>query len=206
MSELASPSLTRWERAYFKWRTSSIARWPKQRRFNLIHSLVGPLAPDAKVLEVGYGHGADYIQFLPSTVEVHGIDMNPLPVDHPRFHGQKALAHSLPFADKEFDLAVSIGVFEHQSPVENLAQCINEIARVGKKYCVIIPCVATPFEPHARQFLWSLKQEKNKRDLGYVVNYFSDETWLRFEGFAGAKSVRSWYIPGLIRNLVIYKS
>lgn len=194
-----------YERFYYEWRSSTFARLPKIHRFNAINSIV-PVSPNDKILEVGYGAGADYIQFLPESVDAWGVDINPLPLaqDRPSFHAMTGDACNLPFEDKSFDIAVSIGVFEHVAPIENLCKAVSEIVRVGKKFCIVVPSLATPFEPHATQLLWPVRRAGRRRHMPYPVMFFSDNTWLEFAALKNAKTKRVWYIPGVIQNLCIY--
>ncbi len=48
-----------------------------------------------------------------------------------------------PFRDNEFDVAVSIGVFEHIRPMSKLVKASMEIARVSRRFLVVVPSIAT---------------------------------------------------------------
>ena len=88
--------------------------------------------------------------------------------------------------------------------MEKLARAIAEIARVSKTYCVIVPSIGTFLEPHAAEMFWHLR-DHNKKTKRENLNYFSDEAWMKFEGFHEASVHSFWYLPALIKNLAIYK-
>jgi ubiquinone/menaquinone biosynthesis C-methylase UbiE len=108
------------------------------------------------------------------------------------------------FKDKYFDLTVSIGVLEHIEPIEKLCKVITEIDRISKEYVVIVPNIITFLEPHTLRFFWQLRAIHSKKKYD-ALNFYSDETLLKFKGFSGAKITRFDYIPGLIKNTIIYK-
>jgi SAM-dependent methyltransferase len=91
-----------------------------------------------KVLEIGVGMGADYLEWLKAGAQATGIDLSAASIDRAqqrcKLAGYKsdlrvADAEQLPFADNLFDVVYSYGVMHH-SP--NTAQCIHEAWRVLK--------------------------------------------------------------------------
>jgi ubiquinone/menaquinone biosynthesis C-methylase UbiE len=91
-----------------------------------------------KVLEVGVGMGADYLEWLKAGAQATGIDMSPASVERARrrcaLAGYRpdlrvADAEHLPFADETFDVVYSYGVMHH-SP--DTTQCLREARRVLK--------------------------------------------------------------------------
>ncbi len=89
-----------------------------------------------RVLEVGVGMGADYLEWLKAGADAYGIDFTARGVAHTerrcQLHGftPKVIvgdAENLPYPDDSFDLVYSWGVVHH-SP--DTAQCFREIARV----------------------------------------------------------------------------
>ncbi len=89
-----------------------------------------------RVLEVGVGMGADYLEWLKAGADAYGIDCTPRAVAHTErrcgLNGftpkvSVADAETLPFSDDSFDLVYSWGVVHH-SP--DTAACFREIARV----------------------------------------------------------------------------
>ena len=91
-----------------------------------------------KVLEVGVGMGADYLEWLKAGAVATGIDLSPASIERARqrcvLAGNQpdlrvADAENLPFNDDSFDVVYSYGVMHH-SP--DTAQCIREARRVLK--------------------------------------------------------------------------
>jgi ubiquinone/menaquinone biosynthesis C-methylase UbiE len=91
-----------------------------------------------KVLEIGVGMGADYLEWLKAGAQATGIDMSSASVERARRRSalagfpsdlRVADAEHLPFADETFDVVYSYGVMHH-SP--DTAQCLREAWRVLK--------------------------------------------------------------------------
>ena len=93
-----------------------------------------------RVLEVGFGPGTDFIQWLRAGAEVSGIDLTQEGLDHLRnriaVYGlpdpesiRVADAENLPFENNTFDLGYSFGVLHH-SP--NTEKAVSELVRVVK--------------------------------------------------------------------------
>jgi ubiquinone/menaquinone biosynthesis C-methylase UbiE len=97
-----------------------------------------PSARGLRVLEVGVGMGADYLQWVKAGAKATGVDLSPVSLEQARrrceLAGYKADlrvadAENLPFAAGTFDLLYSYGVMHH-SP--NTERCIQEAFRVLK--------------------------------------------------------------------------
>lgn len=95
-------------------------------------------AKGLKVLEIGVGMGADFLQWLKAGALATGIDLSATSIEKARRRAELAgfqpdlrLAdgEQLPFADNSFDIVYSYGVMHH-SPDTN--QCICEAERVLK--------------------------------------------------------------------------
>ena len=95
-------------------------------------------ARDRKVLEVGFGAGTDFIQWLRAGARASGLDLTPEALENLRHriqvYGlpepenlQVGDAEQLPFAADTFDLGYSFGVLHH-SP--NTEQALRELVRV----------------------------------------------------------------------------
>jgi ubiquinone/menaquinone biosynthesis C-methylase UbiE len=91
-----------------------------------------------RVLEIGVGMGADYLEWLKAGAQASGVDLSPASIERARlrceFAGyeadlQAADAENLPFPDNSFDVVYSYGVMHH-SP--DTARCIREAWRVLK--------------------------------------------------------------------------
>lgn len=95
-------------------------------------------ARDLKVLEIGVGMGADYLEWLKAGALATGIDLSAVSLERAKLRCEKAGlapnlrmadAENLPFQDDFFDIVYSYGVMHH-SP--DTAQCVREAWRVLK--------------------------------------------------------------------------
>jgi SAM-dependent methyltransferase len=91
-----------------------------------------------RVLEVGVGMGADYLEWLRAGAQATGVDLSAASIERARRRCELAGytpdlwvadAESLPFSDNSFDVVYSYGVMHH-SP--DTAQCVREARRVLK--------------------------------------------------------------------------
>ena len=106
---------------------------PHIRRFAEFSSARG-----LRVLEIGVGMGADYLEWLKAGANATGIDLSAISIARAKrrcvlagYYSDLhvADAESLPFAANTFDVVYSYGVMHH-SP--NPAQCLREAQRVLK--------------------------------------------------------------------------
>jgi ubiquinone/menaquinone biosynthesis C-methylase UbiE len=91
-----------------------------------------------KVLEIGVGMGADYLEWLKAGAQASGVDLSSTSLDRARRRCELAGfdpdlriadAEHLPFPDNSFDVVYSYGVMHH-SP--DTAQCLREACRMLK--------------------------------------------------------------------------
>ena len=96
------------------------------------------IARGLKVLEIGVGMGADYLEWLKAGAQAAGVDLSTTSIERARQRCEQAGyqpdvrvadAERLPFADNSFDVVYSYGVMHH-SP--NAPRCIREARRVLK--------------------------------------------------------------------------
>ena len=187
---------------YPRYKASGLARTFKMRRYRKILELLEVEAP-ATILDVGCGTGADFTRFaVEDGFLTHGLDIQSQD-QLCEFTFTEGNATALPFPDKHFDAVVSIGLFEHIQPIEDLCAAAQEISRVGRRYCVLVPSVGTLVEPHTLAPLWAMRDRNHKDPTDYALNFLSDEAWLQLSGFSGASTKRLWYLPG-IQNLLIF--
>lgn len=195
---------------YTYYKKSSLARLPKKRRYqkmcDVLQGVMSQTERDIRIADIGCAHGSDFIQFALENPlwDVYGVDIVDSRVSEDDFKFIQADAASVDVPDKYFDLVVSTGVLEHVEPISKLQDAIKEISRISKSYCVIVPSLACIIEPHTLSLFWQIR-DHNKKAGRNTLNYFSDEAWLQFDGFAGAKVQRFSYLPG-ISNLMIYKN
>ena len=95
-------------------------------------------AQGLRVLEIGVGMGADYLEWLKAGARTTGVDLSPASLEKARrrcdLAGYQsdlrvADAEHLPFADNTFDAVYSYGVIHHSPDTE---QCLREAWRVLK--------------------------------------------------------------------------
>jgi ubiquinone/menaquinone biosynthesis C-methylase UbiE len=104
-----------------------------------IHGFAGfAQSAGKRVLEIGVGMGADYLEWLKAGAHATGVDLTEASVERAKRRCELAGlapdlrvsdAEHLPFADATFDIVYSYGVMHH-SP--NTEQCLREARRVLK--------------------------------------------------------------------------
>lgn len=101
------------------------------------------LNESSSILDVGCGKGfmlVDFLKAIPS-LKVAGIDISNYAIEnsHELVRSQLKVANclNLPFADKSFDLVISINTI-HNLDVQGCIKSIQEIERVKKKYSYIV--------------------------------------------------------------------
>jgi ubiquinone/menaquinone biosynthesis C-methylase UbiE len=104
-----------------------------------IHEFAGfAQSAGKRVLEVGVGMGADYLEWLKAGAQATGVDLSSTSLEQARRRCEMAGcapdlrvsdAEQLPFPDDTFDIVYSYGVMHH-SP--DTPQCIREAGRVLK--------------------------------------------------------------------------
>lgn len=106
-----------------------------------------------KIIDIGCGRdGRSFEKFIPQNWQIVGIDLrDPKIIKHtyPNFQYIQQNAKDLSqFADKQFDLAVSIGLLEHVTEEKSFQQTALEIRRVAKQYLIMVPAKFSWIEPH----------------------------------------------------------
>src|SRR5258706_4975316 len=102
-----------------------------------------------KVLEVGFGAGTDFIQWLRAGAVASGIDLTPEALDNlthriavyqlpPPASIQVADAEKLPFESNRFDLGYSFGVLHHTPNTELALQELVRVVRPGGEVKVML--------------------------------------------------------------------
>lgn len=109
--------------------------------------------PGMRVLDIGCGRdGKSLENFLPPDYHITGIDLhdeNETRMAHPNFTYLRQDARDMSrFKDKEFDLAISVGMMEHICNRSDLEKMASEIARVAQQYIIVVPWRYAWLEPH----------------------------------------------------------
>lgn len=191
----------------------------REKRYNFICVLVN-LKPDDRVLDVGCGVGNSFENYNKEN-EIVGLDIDPKQkIFQENFRYVQGDGADLSvFKDKEFDVALSIGVLEHIFPYEKLEMMTKEIQRVAKSYVVGVPHMYTPIEQHYQLPYWQLYPhnfksflikhfsigcyEKNPNGEYFKLNYFKKNEWLGL--FPGAQIASFRGHMGLFWSFFIYK-
>lgn len=148
------------------------------------------LTSKSSVLDVGCGKGFmlyDMTQLVPG-INVKGVDVSAYAItnaiEEMRPHLQVANAKNLPFADKSFDLAISINTI-HNLERDECAQALREIQRVsrGKSY-VTVDAYRTE-EEKERMLAWNLT----------ALSIMRVDQWKAFFKEVGYTGDYYWFIP-----------
>jgi SAM-dependent methyltransferase len=148
------------------------------------------LTQDSSVLDVGSGKGFmlhDLVAAVPG-IKVQGIDISPYAIENTiediKPFVQVGNAKSLPFADKSFDVVISINTI-HNLPIDECKQALREIQRVARKYAFItVDAYRTP-EEKIRMDAWNLT----------ALTYMSVDEWKQLFKEVGYTHDYYWFIP-----------
>ena len=159
-------------------------------------------ARDLKVLEVGVGMGADYLEWLKAGAHATGVDLSAASLENARRRCMMAGyqpdlrvadAEQLPFPDQSFDVVYSYGVMHH-SP--NTPQCIREAYRVLKSRGTGADHGVPPSLDHRSHVVVALRiiARQNASPVGLrslespgTKTYTREEALALFQGFADVK-------------------
>jgi protein-L-isoaspartate(D-aspartate) O-methyltransferase len=144
------------------------------------------IKPGDRILDVGCGKGFllyDFTQAVPG-VEVAGIDVSTYALEHAKEEVKPFLRHAsaakLPFADKSFDLVISINTL-HNLECFDLYDALKEMERVGRRHKYL--CVES----------WRTEEEKvNLLYWQFTCQMFCSpqawEWWFAHTGYTGDHS------------------
>jgi ubiquinone/menaquinone biosynthesis C-methylase UbiE len=148
------------------------------------------LSASSSVLDVGCAKGFmmhDFVELIPGII-VKGVDISQYAIDNAiedmRPHVQVADAIRLPFADKSFDVVISINTI-HNLDRAGCAEALREIERVSRKGAFITVDAYRNAEEKERMYAWNLTAK----------TIMSVEEWIAFFEEVGYIGDYYWFIP-----------
>lgn len=122
------------------------------------------LQPGDRILDVGCGKGFllyEFTQAVPG-IEVRGLDISEYAIANAKEEVRPFLtaghARKLPFADRSFDLVISINTL-HNLPCYDLDVALREIQRVGRRHRYLVVESYRTEEEKANLLYWQLTCE-----------------------------------------------
>jgi hypothetical protein len=111
------------------------------------------LSERPNVIDIGCGiSGRSFEDYVPEDWRILGVDVVPehrVQHTHPGFTYRREDAQHLEcFGDREFDLAVSVGMLEHITEEPTFSRIVAQIRRVARQYIVVVPYKYCWIEPH----------------------------------------------------------
>jgi len=147
------------------------------------------LTSSSSVLDVGCAKGFmmhDFSQTVPG-IKLKGLDISEYAIGHALEDMRPLIcqgnAKELPFADKSFDLIISINTIHNLSPYD-CAKALSEIQRVGKNAFITVDAYRTPQEKE-RMDAWNLT----------ALTYMHVDQWNALFKQAGYTGDYFWFIP-----------
>lgn len=148
------------------------------------------LNESSTLLDVGCAKGFmmyDMSQLVPG-ITVKGIDVSQYAIDNAietmRPHVQVANAMALPFADKSFDIVISINTI-HNLDRAGCAQALREIERVARSGSFVTVDAHRNDEEKERMYAWNLTAK----------TIMSVDEWVTFFKEVGYTGDYYWFIP-----------
>ncbi len=148
------------------------------------------LTAQSSLLDVGSGKGFmlhDLAQAIPG-IKVQGIDISDYAIantiEDMRPFVKQGNAKQLPFADKSFDIVISINTI-HNLAIDDCKQALREIQRVARRGAFItVDAYRTP-EEKERMDAWNLT----------ALTYMSVQEWKALFNEVGYTGDYYWFIP-----------
>jgi SAM-dependent methyltransferase len=148
------------------------------------------LTGNSSLLDVGCAKGFmlhDLAELIPG-ITVKGIDISPYAIEHAmddiKPHVQVANATQLPFADKSFDVVISINTVHNLERVE-CGRALKEIERVSRGNSFITVDAYRNAEEKERMYAWNLTAK----------TIMSVDEWIAFFKEIGYTGDYFWFIP-----------
>jgi SAM-dependent methyltransferase len=156
MSENKSVADEQWENYYNNQRESRTSQWPNEIMLRLVFGSylknTIPIKNDSKILDIGCGTGNNLLPFLLRGCECYGTEVTEETAKNTASNLQRRGLEaniqcgkntSLPFADKYFDLALSINVLHYEEDDAGIKAALREYHRVLKPDGVLLLITAS---------------------------------------------------------------
>lgn len=147
------------------------------------------LTSESRVLDVGSGKGFmlhDFRELIPG-ITVAGIEISEYGVQNTiediKPFVQVGNAKKLPFADKTFDLVISINTI-HNLPLDECFTALQEIERVSRRHKFIVVDAWRTEREHQNMIKWVLTG----------LSYFATKDWKELFKLAGYTGDFYWFI------------
>lgn len=140
--------------------------------------------PRGKVLDIGCAYGYIVKRLRDKKVDALGVDISQYALgqapDEVKDYLKLASVDSLPFGDKEFDIAFSASTFEHL-PAETLSKAISEAVRVAERGIIAVTPGDDPHfdEDVTHQTKQPLSWWRSQFPPQFEVRSDADERWLK---------------------------
>ena len=150
------------------WRERVESRLNEEERFaapviNKLERVLNISFRGRRVLVVGAGTGAEFIELHRRGAMVHGIEPNSLGIEIirekcrisgiPGERVKEGMAEKLPYDDETFDFVYCYTVLEHVASVEASLKSMLRVLRVGGHLFVEAPNYRMPYEPHYKMMM-----------------------------------------------------
>jgi ubiquinone/menaquinone biosynthesis C-methylase UbiE len=192
----------------------------RYKRYLKIIKLLNIKSTDT-IIDVGCGKQDRSFRCFNKENKITGLDLYPLKEvinEHSNFSYVQGNATNLPFKDNQFDVAISIGMFEHIHPYKDFLKALKEVDRVSKKYAIVVPHRYGFIEPHFQVPFWYFypnflksfliskfnlgSQKRNKNGVYQKLNHPSGRFYKNY--LKGCKIYHYFYGP-LLLYYIIYK-
>jgi ubiquinone/menaquinone biosynthesis C-methylase UbiE len=148
------------------------------------------LDANSSLLDVGCAKGFmlhDLAELVPG-ITVKGIDVSRYAIEHAiedmKPHAQVGDARDLPFAEKSFDVVISINTI-HNLPREDCGRALREIERVARRGAFVTVDAYRTEEERGRMLAWNLTAQT----IMHV------DEWKAFFAEQGYSGDYYWFIP-----------